>query len=85
MYKKYMSLGSLFKELGGLSMYVVQLQNGQQLWWQQNNLKNLVRSLIYKPEKEILVQNVKMPKYPRKIHVRKTFTIYLEIKKTPDI
>jgi hypothetical protein len=39
------------------------------------NLKKLVQSLIYKPEKEILVQNVKMPKYPRKSHVRKSFTI----------
>jgi len=77
MYKKYMSLGSptLFKELGGLSMYVIQLQVGQQLWWQQNNLKKLVQSLIYKPEKELLVENVKMPKYPRKSHARKTFTI----------
>ncbi len=56
-------------------MYVVQLQVGQQLWWQQNNLKKLVQSLIYKPEKEILVKNVKMPKYPQKSHVRKTFTI----------
>jgi hypothetical protein len=46
----------LFKEFGGLSMYVVQLQVGQQLWWQQINLKKLVQSLIYKPEKEILVK-----------------------------
>jgi len=46
------------------------------------NLKKLVQSLIYKPEKEILVQNVKMPKYPRKSHVRKTFTI--DQKSKPD-
>ena len=28
------------------------------------NLKKLVQSLIYNTEKEILVKNVKMPKYP---------------------
>jgi hypothetical protein len=26
-------------------------------------------TIIYKPEKEILVKNVKMPKYPQKSHV----------------
>ncbi len=34
-------------------------------------MKKLVQSLIYKPEKEILVKNVKMPKYSRKSHVKK--------------
>jgi hypothetical protein len=32
-------------------------------------LKKLVQSLIYKPEKEILVRNIKIPKYPRKSYV----------------
>jgi hypothetical protein len=41
----------------------------------EKKFEKLVQSLIYKPEKEILVKNVKMPKYPRKRHVRKTFTI----------
>ncbi len=84
-YKKYMSLGSptlCSKSWGGLSMYVVQLQVGQQLWWQQNNLKKLVQSLIYKPKKEKLAKNVKMPKYPRKSHFRETFTI--DQKSKPD-
>jgi len=46
----------------------------------EKKFEKLVQSLIYKPEKEILVQNVKMPKYPRKSHVRKTFTIDQKIK-----
>jgi hypothetical protein len=33
-------------------------------------------------EKEILVKNVKIPKYPRKIHARKTFTF--DQKSKPD-
>ncbi len=40
------------------------------------------QSLIYKPKKEKLAKNVKMPKYPRKSHFRETFTI--DQKSKPD-
>jgi len=77
MYKKHLSLGSpTLVQRAWRTKYVCSTaQSWSTIMMTKKQFEKLVQSLIYKPEKEILVKNVKMPKYPRKSHVRKTFTI----------
>jgi hypothetical protein len=66
MHKKYMSLGSAtLVQRAWRTKYVCSTApSWSTIMMTTKNLKKLVQSLIYNTEKEILVKNVKMPKYP---------------------
>jgi hypothetical protein len=78
MYKKYMSLGSpthvqsawRIKYVWGTAPSWSIIMMTSKKFEKTGSVINLQSR-----KKKILVQNLKMPKYPRKSHVRKSFTI----------